>query len=227
MSLDQKSTRGRKVSAKNALVRRSPGSATENRSRKGKDREYAVLHAARRVLIESGYTQFSLRNVAAAAGMHLSNLQYYFPTRERLIEGLMTFVQEEYLARYAERFAALPPDPMPRFIAMVDYLVEDIHNPDTRRFFIQLWALLDTVGADARLLNQIYAQHISTLSGYIASINTGLRRGSRQQRATMIAAMIDGMMLMLDDADLYTRRGGKNISVAMREQILRIATGPE
>jgi AcrR family transcriptional regulator len=184
-----------------------------------------VLRAARQVLIEAGYTQFSLRNVAAAAGMHLSNLQYYFRTRDALILRLLQYVEEQYERSYAEKFAALPPDPMPRFVAMVDYLIADIHSAETRRFFIQLWALLDSTDRRARLLNRLYSGHVRNLAAYIGDINPGLPKRVLQQRAAMIAAMIDGMMLMLDDADLFTRRGEESISLAMRRQIVRIATG--
>lgn len=207
-------------------TRKSRPSTGDTRSSKGQDREYALLLAARRVLVEAGYTQFSLRNVAAAAGMHLSNLQYYFPTREALILRLLRHVEEEYERRYAEEFASLPPEPMPRFVAIVDYLIDDIHSAETRRFFIQLWALLDSTDREARLLNSLYSGHIHSLVRYIHEINPGLPQRVLQQRAAMIAAMIDGMMLMLDDAEAHTRRGEETIAVAMRRQIVRIATDP-
>ncbi|OGT79153.1 MAG: hypothetical protein A3H91_09565 [Gammaproteobacteria bacterium RIFCSPLOWO2_02_FULL_61_13] len=195
-------------------------------SRKALGRKEAVLQAAHRVLADQGYTQFSLRNVAAAADMHLSNLQYYFPSRSALIRALMEYVQAGYLAKYAEKFAALPADPLPRFAAMVDYLIEDIHSAETRRFFIQLWALLDSFDGEARLLNEMYSMHLNTISGIIREINPALSRGTLQQRTAMIASMIEGMMLMVADADLYTRSGDESISVAMRRQILHIATDP-
>lgn len=204
----------------------TPAKTPEARSRKGQDREDAVLQAAWRVLVQSGYTQFSLRNIAAGAGMHLSNLQYYFPTRDALIQRLLRFVEEHYERKYAERFASLPAQPLPRFIAMVDFLIADIHSAETRRFFIQLWALLESTDRRARLLNSLYSGHVKSVAGYINDINPGLPLRVRQQRATMIVAMIDGMMLMLEDADLHTASGEETISVAMRNQVLRIATDP-
>ncbi len=42
----------------------------------------------------------------------------------------------------------------------------------------------------------------------------------------MIAAMIDGMMLMLLDADSRLDPGQASISIEMRKQLLRIATDP-
>lgn len=198
-------------------------------SRKGRERANQILEAARRVLVEAGYTQFSLRNIAAQAGIHLSNLQYYYPTRETVIHALLDYVVRSYDAHYEERFRKLPPDARTRFEAVVDYLVEDIGDAGTRRFFIQLWALLESTdtGGMGSLLNELYARHIESLAQHLALLNPELSKASRQQRAAMIAAMIDGMMLMLGDADLHTRRGQPRINVAMRREILRIATAPE
>ncbi len=191
---------------------------------KGRKRVSDIMEACRTVLIDKGYTQFSLRNVAREAGMHLSNLQYYFRTREELIKGLIDYNSQSYLNKYAERFATLPSEPHPRFHAVIDYLVEDIKDPLTRRFFIQFWALLDASGAHTdRLLNDMYAPHIQSLNHHIAELNPLLSPGVRQQRAAMIAAMIEGMMLMLEEADDDLEDNEAGIETEMRKQIIRIA----
>ena len=107
---------------------------------------------------------------------------------------------------------------------MVDYLIEDIRDPLTRRFFIQFWALLDASGAHTdRLLNDMYAPHIQSLNQQIAELNPRLPPGVRQQRAAMIASMIEGMMLMLEEADNELGENEAGIETEMRNQILRIA----
>ena len=60
-------------------------------SNKGKKRIVEIMEACRTVLIDKGYTQFSLRNIAKEAGIHLSNLQYYFRTRDDLLKELILF----------------------------------------------------------------------------------------------------------------------------------------
>ena len=184
-----------------------------------------IMEACKAVLIDKGYTQFSLRTIASEAGIHLSNLQYYFHTREELINGLIDYNTRSYLQKYTELFATLPTAPHPRFLAVIDYLIEDIRDPLTRRFFIQFWALLDASGAHTdRLLNDMYAPHIQSLNQHIAELNPSLSPGARQQRAAMIAAMIEGMMLMLEEADNDLEENEAQIETAMRNQIIRIAT---
>ena len=193
-------------------------------SAKGRKRISDIMEACRTVLIDKGYTQFSLRNVAREAGMHLSNLQYYFRTREELIKGLIEYNSQSYLETYTERFVTLPTQPHPRFLAVIDYLIEDIGDPLTRRFFIQFWALLDASGAHTeRLLNDMYAPHLKSLNKHLAGLNPMLSPGVRQQRAAMIAAMIEGMMLMLEEADNELEDSEAGIETAMRKQIIRIA----
>lgn len=57
------------------IARRPKGAATRAR----------IVAEARRVLIEEGYDALVLRQVAAAVGIQLGNLQYYFPSRESLL----------------------------------------------------------------------------------------------------------------------------------------------
>ncbi|MBW2395840.1 MAG: TetR/AcrR family transcriptional regulator, partial [Deltaproteobacteria bacterium] len=53
---------------------------------KGQKRRAEIIEVARSVLIEDGYDGFVLRHIAERAGIKLGNLQYYFSTRDDLIE---------------------------------------------------------------------------------------------------------------------------------------------
>ncbi len=48
-----------------------------------------MLATARELLVEDGFDQFVLRRVAAKAEMKLGNLQYYFATRDDLLEAVI------------------------------------------------------------------------------------------------------------------------------------------
>ena len=196
-------------------------------SNKGKKRSSDIMEACKTVLIDKGYTQFSLRDIAKEAGIHLSNLQYYFRTREDLIRGLIDYNTHSYIQKYTELFTILPTTPLARFTAVIDYLIEDIKDPKTRRFFIQFWALLDAFGGHTdRLLNDMYAPHIQSLNNYIEELNPLLSPGVRQQRAAMIASMIEGMMLMLEEANEGLDENEAGLEIEMRKQIIRIAMDP-
>ena len=208
-----------------AIAMKSKGNRTGTAIRaKGQKRVLDILKAARNILIEDGYTQFSLRNIAGRAGIHLSNLQYYFAGKDELIHGLMDFIAKEYEENYTALFTNQSDDPRIRFETVINFLLVDIKDAKTRRFFIQLWALLESSDAHSGvLLNELYAMQISQINALIAAINPGLSEGRLQQRSAMISAMIEGMMLMLDDADKKLSAHESGIEEEMRLQIMRIA----
>ena len=190
---------------------------------KGQKRVLDILNAARDILIEDGYSQFSLRNIAGRAGIHLSNLQYYFAGKDELIHGLMDFIGKEYEDKYEELDIGVIEDAHIRFEAILKFLTADIKDARTRRFFIQLWALLESSDAHSGvLLNELYAIQITQFNKLVSIINPGLSEGKIQQRSAMITAMIEGMMLMYDDADAKLEKHETWIAEEMRLQIMRI-----
>jgi AcrR family transcriptional regulator len=193
-------------------------------SKKGRKRIVEIMEACRTVLIDKGYTQFSLRNIAKEAGIHLSNLQYYFRTRDDLLRELIRHNAISYFENYEKLYASLPSDPYPKFVTVIDFLIEDIKNPLTRRYFIQLWALLDASDEHSgKLINDMYAPLLARLNEDLKDLNPKLSPGLRQQRAAIITSMIDGMMLMLEDADSDISENEAKIETEMRKQIIRIA----
>jgi AcrR family transcriptional regulator len=56
---------------------------------KGERRRLEVLSLARRQVLESGLERLTLRSLAEALGMTLGNLQYYFPSRDDLLEAIL------------------------------------------------------------------------------------------------------------------------------------------
>jgi len=156
-----------------------------------------IVEVARAVLMNKGYAQFSMRNVAAEAGMRLGHVQYYFPTRSDLVRALMHDTQQHYLAAYRECLLKAPPDRHERFKAFLEFNLCDVANPETRRFFTQMWALLDTMEAEAgSLLNEFYEMDIAAVSERVAELDPDCAPGEVRRRATVLAAMIEGLVIV-------------------------------
>src|SRR5882757_11150997 len=103
--------------------------------RAGNDTAARIVLAARELLMTEGYAQFSMRNVAARAGVHLANVQYYFKTREDLVRALLDDTGARYRATYDQLRASTPTDGLARFKAVVDFNLRDIATWETRRYF--------------------------------------------------------------------------------------------
>ena len=165
--------------------------------RAGNDTAARILLAARELLMTEGYAQFSMRNVAARAGLHLANVQYYYKTREDLVEALVADTGERYRSSYAELRAKGPTEREARFKAIVEFNLKDIATSETRRYFIQLWALLTEIdGRAGHLMNDLYAIDIQQLSDCIADLVPDTEPAEVRRRASILAAMIEGMVVV-------------------------------
>ena len=166
--------------------------------RAGRETSKRIIEAAREVLSEEGYTRFSLRNIASQSGVTLANLQYYFPLRENLLEALLQDLGARYIGGYQQVISGINDNAQKRFEAVLRYNLDDIVNPQTRRFFIQLWGLLSTLDdCSGERLSELYDIDIEQLSDFIADMDTTLPKGEVRLRATLLAGLIEGLMIVL------------------------------
>lgn len=171
--------------------------------------------------------RFQLRNVAVEAGLSLSNVQYYFPTKEELVRGLMDNITEFYTQEAKTIYGSDDETPMNRFLAMMDYLVDMVKDPQQRFFWIQLWAFVGALDPNKnKYLSEMYLTDVTNIKKVVQDINPLLTKGVVQQRSTMIASMIEGMMLMMDDADVDLEANEESIEIQIKKQALRIAMDP-
>jgi AcrR family transcriptional regulator len=174
-----------------------------------------IVLAARELLMNEGYAQFSMRNVAARAGVHLANVQYYFKTREDLVRALLDDTGARYRASYDALRASTPADRIARFEAVVDFNLQDVATWETRRYFIQLWALLTTIdGHSGSLMSDLYAIDIQQLSECIAELAPDTEAAEVRRRASVLAAMIEGMVVV---------RGAHSRSAAELKRLMKRA----
>lgn len=182
--------------AKKAAVRRRSDNLTPQR----------LLDVARAVLTRDGTAQFSMRNVAEEALCRLATVQYYFPTRDALVRAMMRDTESRYLAAYEKCLASAPVGRLERFKAILRFNLQDVSIPETRRWIIQMWALLSTMdGETGTLLDEFYDMDISNLAKHIAELSPRSPAVETRRRATMLAAMLEGLTIV---------RGAHSSSVA-------------
>ena len=120
-------------------------------------REREILECVRAILADKGYSNFSMRSVAAAAGLHLKTVQYYLPTkRQRLTAALSPegtpvpagFVLDDLIEKIHQ-------GPAPRQIAGTDIsLLLDLRLHEVEPGVDILW------GTDDLLLPLAYGQRL-------------------------------------------------------------------
>ena len=109
--------------------------ASRRRSPKAQQTALSIILAAEKLLVEQGYHNFSLRKVAAAAGLTLGNLQYHFPSKDALIKAMLDNCIQHYLDNFEELRSAAGEDPEEQFKALIDNVMRDLNTKTTTMFF--------------------------------------------------------------------------------------------
>lgn len=85
-----------------------------------------VLEAAKKVLRQNGYSKLSTRDVAAAAGVPLSQIHYHFGSKQGMVLALFEHLNSQLLDRQDAMFHDSSLKLSQRWDRACDYLDEDI-----------------------------------------------------------------------------------------------------
>ncbi len=189
----------------------------------GKATALKLVKTTHEFLMEGGYADFSMRNVAKAAGVRLANLQYYFPRKEDLILALIHYVGELYDKNYSEHLKKAGGDPRSKFEAAINFNLDDIFCLKTRHFFIQFWPLI-AIADDysGKLLSQFYRPQLKQFEELIQNLHPETSPADIQHRAEMITALIEGLMVVTSP---LLKKKESSFREDVLAQCLRIAEG--
>lgn len=209
------------------------GTATR---RAGQQTAQLIVQSAFELLQHDSYKRFSLRGVAEQAGLSLANVQYYFPNLRALLKALFEQIASRYEASYQSICnetdeAALAP--MQRFEQIIRFNLRDIQEVQTRKLFFRAWELAGSQdGFTGAWLKPLYDQDIAQLSHAIAEVAPSISPSELRTRATLLAALIEGMMIVIsthnDDKaafdELVERTIDQAFSIALNEHYSRALT---
>lgn len=212
----QKAVAGARVADPGGVRR---GTATR---RAGQRTAAQIVEAALEVLGNEACAPFSMRAVAEQAGVSLANLQYYYPSRDDLLHAVFAEFGRSYAAAYEQEMAAAPDSPRQRFEAAIRWNLQDISQRRTRQTFVRLWELLGSLdGFTGRLWGELYEIDIGQLAVLIRAMHPSVSEVEIRLRATFLAAMIEGLMIVQGES----RRGGRALVSRALAQAFVIADG--
>ena len=176
------------------------GTATR---RAGKITAARIIVAAKEILEQEDVARFTMRNVAERADISLANVQYYYKTREDLIEALFVELEKIYQQAYDDHLSTVGSSPTERFKAVLDINFNEITSSKTRRFFVQLWAVIGSLDDfSGAKFGQLYAIDIAQLSFHIKALVPDESQVEVTRRATLLAAVIEGLMIVGGEQDM-------------------------
>jgi AcrR family transcriptional regulator len=169
--------------------------ATQGAYQKGKDKRQYILEAAAELLIESGYHNFSMRKVADAAGIRLGNLQYYFPSKEKLVKAML----DNALSRYLDDFFEIRQHGTPeeQFLTVINHVVFDLNSKRTTVFFPELWSLSNHEKGVTKSMDEMYENYRRVLADIIGDVNPELSSQQRRRLALFISASLEGHTIFI------------------------------
>jgi len=131
-----------------------------------------LLEAAKTVLRQKGYAGLSTRDVAAAAGVPLSQIHYHFGSKRGMVLALFEYLNAQLLGRQNAMFSNPALKLSEQWDLACDYLDEDIASGYVR----VLQELIAAGFADAEVANVVRAG----LIGWFGLIATLARKAERE-----------------------------------------------
>ena len=171
-------------------VRTRDGTALRKR---GTDRVKTILKAAEDVFLEGGYQNLTMRSVARRANISLSNLTYYFKTKDDLFQTLMDDVIARYVNQLQKIFKKYPDDPKERFRASMLYLLKDCRRPKSRAFFYHFWAVSTHDRFISSMRERSYGLFFSLVRELCFALNPDISAEVLNQRSYLLLSLIEGM----------------------------------
>jgi len=180
---------------------------------KGAKRRIIIVAVARDLLVDEGLDQFVLRRIADRVDMRLGNLQYYFATRDDLLEAI---VRNEFSNDLAAMAQVANEDAINELADVVDLLsARWLTNVGSVYLPIGLLALHEQRFAE--VLAEIYHEFYDVIARLIRRIDPNASPAKARLRALLITSLLDGASLQT-----HATRNQRTVN-AMSREVSRLA----
>jgi len=190
----------KRASGSSRNSRASVARAAENDDQKTESRirktmAAAILTAAANELIEKGYAQFSLRGVAAAAGMSLSTLQYHFKSFDEMLAATIKFLLDGYHDGAEAVLKQQSRSTHDSLANLITYSLQQVKSPRLTVASTESWAFAQRNTMAREAMQVGYERYLSLFMAAIRPLNPRLSESQVRSRAALIGAQIDGLLL--------------------------------
>lgn len=162
-----------------------------------------ILNSAKSILIEEGYSKLSMRKVSVRAQISVGNLQYYYPNKNDLLKDLLDHSIDEFMQEFERLRLDVNDDPELHLISIIKFIVLDLGNPNTTKFYPELWALANHDDYADTLMDQVYARVRCPLENCITRLNPALSPAQVQKVALFISASMEGMTMFVGHGKVW------------------------
>ncbi|HZU62918.1 MAG TPA: TetR/AcrR family transcriptional regulator [Novosphingobium sp.] len=186
-------------------------------------RREQIVMQTRRLFCDRGHAGFSLREVARACGVNLSAVQHYFPGKDTLISEMINHSVTAYARDMHALVDSLGHDPTGQLLSTIEYLISLNNEPDSARFFINLWSFAHEDATGAKYLVDLYQPMIDWLMRCIRRLLPDLPEEEIAMKANLILSTADGLLSAGMLGDCYFKDGPKPSPRQYAEKVLQFA----
>lgn len=190
---------------------------------KGEKRVESIIQASETLLIENGYHNFSMRKVAAKAGVSVGNLQYYFPSKDNLLEALLDQVIQNYLDTFEK--IRRHNTPKEQFIEMIEKVVRDLKTKRTTVFFPELWCMANHEKHFSKSMDIMYGKYRTVLAKVIMEINPELSELQVKRLSLFITASLEGHTIFIGYRKPWTKEAENILNISIQSFLWLIENG--
>ncbi len=155
-----------------------------------------ILGSARQVLIQHGYASFTTRRVAEAAGISPGNLSYHFPSKNELIQALISNMLDEYLLNFEKEINIADKNLTIGLDKLVEWLLDDAITESTARTFRELWAMAQHDESIRKMVDDFYDVTIERAAMLIAQNQPAAQIDSLREWVHLLAMIAEGAIVL-------------------------------
>ncbi|SLN73927.1 transcriptional regulator BetI [Roseovarius albus] len=151
-----------------------------------------ILEAALKLLIETGDAGLTMRKLAESAGMRLSNVQYYFKTRDDVLTAMITRYFDDCtqdLVRLTQESEAATPRERVLFLIRAG-LAHGQDISDMCRSFREIWAISSRNAIIDTCLMDYYRGFANVLADF--ALPQGIDERSRARMKSLLVPYFEG-----------------------------------
>lgn len=162
-------------------------------TRKGAERIAAIVETGVEILLESGFSALTKRQIANRLGISHGNVSYYFPTRESLWHAVVDYELKEYYQRHHKTMSEEGGDAQAGFDAFVVRWIDEYDDPKVRIFFSHVIAFAEVNEEVARIRDELYTRFFEETLRRAQALDLEVESAELERRVLEIMVMLEGL----------------------------------
>ncbi|EKS71809.1 TetR family transcriptional regulator [Burkholderia sp. SJ98] len=156
-----------------------------------------IIDVSINVLIAAGYAGYTINRVANDAGIRLSTLQHYFPSREALLRATIEEISRRYLERFRHFAENKSHSPQARLETIVDDAFVELIKPGLPASIFESWGLALHEPFARDVVVEMQKQFTRLFAELVGEINPQLSSAERELRGALIMSSLEGLVVFL------------------------------